>query len=258
MKKKATVTLNSSQTDDLFSSQTTPFKSRSSSNRSFLKQKPVGKTRRGPNLSLVRTPSVGLKKTQNYEKKIDRQCFSLNSIYSRLNIRLQTAKKENIENYFNECKFVLQELISLNQPISELLKEIQEGFDLEFLKNNESKNYETNKYKEKNDSKLRSSPDALSFFDRLKSRKTLKKKLNFSKKTENSGFSSSRGKSVPRLNITKITVAKQDSSEKMTNTREDTLKQFFIQDYQDEFMSKFDEFSESWRRLIREKNKKMN
>ena len=86
----------------------------------------------------------------------------------------------------------------------------------------------------------------------------MQKKLYFSKKSENSGFSSSRGKSVPRLNITKITVAKQDSSEKMTNTREDTLKQFFIQDYQDEFMSKFDEFSESWRRLIREKNKKMN
>jgi hypothetical protein len=63
---------------------------------------------------------------------------------------------------------------------------------------------------------------------------------------------------VPKLNIKKITIAKQESSEKITNTREETLKNYHFQDYQDEFMSKFEEFSESWRRQILEKRKHLH
>lgn len=251
--KKLSGMLSPLETDESFHTPKYSFKARSTSTRHFSPYQVSNKGNRQENLSIVRTPSaVDVKKGI---KTPTRKHTSQKRISNRINSRLLSVNREKHSNYFFACRTALQELIRSNIPLSEALQSIQNGYeDHILLQNNEIKRCQDLIEKHETDKKvetLRNTSGPLSIFERTKGRKRSKNALKSVKKLESSDFPNLV--SVPRLNIMRLAIHKQESNEKITNTRDDTAKNVVFQDYQDEFMSKFDEFSESWRLQILEK-----
>ncbi|OMJ90803.1 hypothetical protein SteCoe_6784 [Stentor coeruleus] len=241
-------------------------KSRSSSTRNLSPKNSVNKGRKHKNLSLMRTPSANCpKKTPKHLLFSSKNNKRLRSLSIYLNNKLKLANQDNHSEYLQACRSALKELIEIKHPISTVLESIQKGYEAELSskstqeKNSSSKFGEIKILRNKNlkNSFSKGSLSTGSTLDRLKFRRGSGKKPIKLRLLELSQEKSSPT-SVPKLNIKKITIAKQEFSEKITNTREETMKNYYFQDYQDEFMSKFEEFSESWRRQILEKRKHLH
>lgn len=241
-------------------------KSRCSSTRNLSPKISVNKGRKHENLSLMRTPSAnGPKKSTKRLLFSSKNNTRLRSLSIYLNNKLKLANQDSQSEYLQACRSALQELIDLKHPISTVLEGIQKGYEAELSSKSTHGINASSKFGEikilRNDnlpnSFSKASLSTGSTLDRLKFRRSSGKKTRKLRLLELSPERSSPA-SVPKLNIKKITIAKQESSEKITNTREETLKNYHFQDYQDEFMSKFEEFSESWRRQILEKRKHLH
>ena len=223
-------------------------KSKSTSRRKSSSYKSMNGARKSDFLSFSRTPSVlSSQKISKPIKLTKRQPPSLHSMCASINNKFATVGKEDFQLFYNECNNAMQELINLNHPISGILNNIKLGYDQKLAeKDNELKRYQKLQISEKTNNKTRnidfcSTNTGYSIFKRIKKRSISRKKIQIFDSPEDAANS----KSIPKLNIKKITIAKQGSSEKITNTRDETSKNYLFQDYQDEFMSKFDEFSES-------------
>ena len=242
------------ESDNSFQTPTHSLNARSTSTKHFSPSNLTRKIRR-ENLSISRTPSAILpRKVTTKVKRIERKTSKQRVICSQISSRLLSVDRDNHVEYLNECRKAMEDLINLKHPVSELLKVIKDGYENHInSKNNELKKIQrmiSIPEAKKSEPNLCNTTSG-SIFDRIKIRKGSRIAMRSSQKRDASDFRSVV--SVPKLNIKRATVSKQDSSEKITNTRDDTSKNCLYKDYQDEFMSKFDEFSESWRQLILEK-----
>ena len=242
------------ESDSSFQAPSHSLKAKSTSTKRLSPTKLTSSIRR-ENFSISRTPSTILsKKSTTRPKRIEINSSKQRVICSQISSRLLSVDRDDHIKYLDECKKAIDELINLNQPMSELLKFIKDGYENHInSKNNEIKRLQqilSTPEAKRIDSNLCTTTSG-SIFDRIKVRKGARVNTRSSPKREVSGFRSVI--SVPKLNINRAAVSKQNSSEKITNTRDDTSKNCLFKDYQDEFMSKFDEFSESWRLLILEK-----
>jgi hypothetical protein len=253
VKKRLPVLSSFPELEETFNVHIGSLRTRSSSTRNISN---LEKNKRKQNLSLVRVLSSNIAKNSKKTKITDNKNFRLKSVCSRLSSKIRSVSRENQPEYFSTCKSALQDLINLKQPISYLLSNIQYAFEQELKTKNKEKpnNIDTTEIF-KDTLNTEAVPKQSSIFERFKKRKLSRKKMNFPIKNKDHQDLNQSLFYVPKLNIKKIIISKQDSSEKITNTHDDTFKQHYIQDYQDEFMSKFNEFSQSWRLQILEKSK---
>jgi hypothetical protein len=197
--------------------------------RSTSTRKLVNFSRKFKNLSLIRSPSSELKKPVRQSPLPSH--LKLKAVSQSWANRL----KPTSSSYFNDCRRALDELSSHPHPISQVLRHIQRAF--------EEKVYE------------KSSPQVLdsisatpksrdsTFLNRIQIRRF----SNRRNKLIRVNHGENPGNSIPKLKISSI--GSRGESGKGTGTTTETSKYKF-QDYQEEFMSKFHEFSESWRQQI--------
>ena len=201
--------------------------------RSTSKRINVAISRKFSNLSLVRSP-VSPSKKENLRIF---PCSPVTSLKETSKSWLTRIRASSPNSYFNSCRQALDSLTKTPHPVSQVLKHIQKAFN----------------------EKLPPSPTPttpsilLQVNTPLHSQKSIKNRIQMRRFSSKNNFlpNARDGKigngSIPRLKISNIGV-KTDTA-KPTGTTNETSK-YKIQDYQDEFMSKFPEFSESWRQQI--------
>ena len=199
---------------------------RSSSNRKI-----KSSSRKFQNLSLVRTPSNLLKKQNNHfllppHKK-------LKAVSQSLAFRLKSSSPNS---YFNECRKALNELSTHPHPISQVLIQIQAAYEQKLTSLQSSQSIESSP--PTNHHLTSESP---SLQNRIQIRRYSSRRNDLVRERK------SDSASIPKLKMNYL--KGKEESGKPTEPTTETSKYIF-QDYQDEFMSKFNEFSESWRKQI--------
>ena len=198
---------------------------RSSSNR---KLKP---SRNFHNQSLAHCPSNLYKKQTSPSPLPVRP--SLKSISQSLAIKLKSTSPNNL---FTECHKALTKLSSHPHPISQVLIQIQKAFDQKFTSLQTSQSIESSPASIAHPT---SSSPALQNRIQIRRYSSRRHDLIRVRKSDST--------CVPKLKMNHLKGLQE--SGKPTEPTTETSKYKF-QDYQDEFMSKFNEFSESWRKQI--------
>lgn len=193
-------------------------------------------SRKFSNLSLVRSPMTTSKK-ENLRVFPSSPVTSLKELSKSWLTRIRASSPNS---YFNNCRLALDSLSKSPHPVSHVLKHIQKAFNEKIPQSPSPVNPTTpSLYPQANFPP----PPQNSIKSRIQMRRFSSKK-NFLTNSRDGKICEG---SIPRLKISNIGV-KTDTA-KATGTTNETAK-YKIQDYQDEFMSKFSEFSESWRLQI--------
>lgn len=197
--------------------------------RSSSTRKIKSSSRKFQNLSLVRSPSNYLKKQTNPSPLPAH--LRLKAVSQSLASRLKSASSSS---HFNECRKALNELSTHPHPISQVLIQIQKAYESKLSSYQSPPDFDSSPT-------VLQTPESPSLLNRIQIRRFS------SRRNELIRVRNPESASIPKLKMNYL--KGKEESGKPTEPTTETSKYKF-QDYQDEFMSKFNEFSESWRQQI--------